>query len=89
MRSCMAFPKDQVIHPDEAGRPRLDWLTKTLRIPLPIPFRLGQRGRYTASMHTAQAGIFALGTSSHVYLEFDLVDEKQWRDLAAAVAANP
>jgi hypothetical protein len=25
-------------------------------------------------MHTAQAGIFALGTSSHVYLEFDLVE---------------
>src|SRR5580693_4152600 len=38
-------------------------------------------------MHTAQAGIFALGTSSHVYLEFDLADENQWRDLAAAVAA--
>jgi putative iron-dependent peroxidase len=38
-------------------------------------------------MHTAQAGIFALGTSSHVYLEFDLVDEKQCRDLAAAAAA--
>src|SRR6201996_4740969 len=38
-------------------------------------------------MHTAQAGIFALGTSSHVYLEFDLVEEKQYRDLAAAVAA--
>ena len=38
-------------------------------------------------MHTAQAGIFALGTSSHVYLEFDLLDEKQSGDLAAAVAA--
>jgi putative iron-dependent peroxidase len=38
-------------------------------------------------MNTAQAGIFALGTSSHVYLEFDLVDDKQYRDLAAAVAA--
>ena len=38
-------------------------------------------------MHTAQAGIFALGTSSHVYLEFDLVDEKQCRDFASAVAA--
>jgi porphyrinogen peroxidase len=37
-------------------------------------------------MRTAQAGIFALGTSSHVYLEFDLVDEKQCRGLAAAVA---
>jgi len=38
-------------------------------------------------MPTAQAGIFALGTSSHVYLEFDLVNEKQCRDFAAAVAA--
>jgi putative iron-dependent peroxidase len=38
-------------------------------------------------MHTAQAGIFALGTSSHVYLEFDLADGAQYRQLAAAVAA--
>lgn len=38
-------------------------------------------------MHTAQAGIFALGTSSHVYLEFDVVDEKRYKDFAAAVAA--
>jgi putative iron-dependent peroxidase len=38
-------------------------------------------------MHTAQAGIFALGTSSHVYLEFDRVDAKQYRDLASAVAS--
>jgi putative iron-dependent peroxidase len=38
-------------------------------------------------MNTAQAGIFALGTSSHVYLEFDLVDAKQWREFAASVAA--
>ena len=38
-------------------------------------------------MHTAQAGIFALGTSSHVYLEFDVVDDKQYRDFASAVAA--
>ena len=38
-------------------------------------------------MHTAQAGIFALGTSSHVYLEFDLVEEQQYRELATAVAA--
>lgn len=38
-------------------------------------------------MHSAQAGIFALGTSSHVYLEFDLVDTKQVRDFAASVAA--
>ena len=38
-------------------------------------------------MHTAQAGIFSLGTSSHVYLEFDVVDEKQYRDFASAVAS--
>jgi putative iron-dependent peroxidase len=38
-------------------------------------------------MNTAQAGIFALGTSSHVYLEFDLRDAKQPRDFAASVAA--
>jgi putative iron-dependent peroxidase len=38
-------------------------------------------------MNTAQAGIFALGTSSHVYLEFDMVDDKQYIALAAAVAA--
>ena len=38
-------------------------------------------------MRTAQAGIFALGTSSHVYLEFDMVDKKQCEDFAASVAA--
>lgn len=38
-------------------------------------------------MQTAQAGIFALGTSSHVYLEFDVVDKKRYADFAAAVAA--
>lgn len=38
-------------------------------------------------MPTAQAGIFALGTSSHVYLEFDLVNAQQSSEFAAAVAA--
>jgi porphyrinogen peroxidase len=38
-------------------------------------------------MQTAQAGIFALGTSSHVYLEFDLVDKKQCKNFASAIAA--
>lgn len=38
-------------------------------------------------MNTAQAGIFALGTSSHTYLEFDVVDKNARRDFAAAVAA--
>ncbi len=38
-------------------------------------------------MPTAQAGIFALGTSSHVYLEFDLLNEERCNDFATAVAA--
>jgi porphyrinogen peroxidase len=49
---------------------------------------VGAKGaRYNFGMNTAQAGIFALGTSSHVYLEFDLVDAKQCRDFAATVTA--
>jgi putative iron-dependent peroxidase len=36
-------------------------------------------------MRTAQAGIFALGTSSHVYLAFDVVDEKRCKDSASAI----
>jgi len=38
-------------------------------------------------MQTSQAGIFALGTSSHIYLEFDLVNAKDWKDFASAIAA--
>ena len=38
-------------------------------------------------MNTPQAGIFALGTSSHVYLEFDLVDSKRRNHFAASIAA--
>jgi putative iron-dependent peroxidase len=38
-------------------------------------------------MLTPQAGIFALGTSSHAYLEFDLLDAKKWQDFASAIAA--
>jgi putative iron-dependent peroxidase len=36
---------------------------------------------------TAQAGIFALGTASHAYLEFDVSDRERERDLVAAIAA--
>ena len=36
-------------------------------------------------MHTPQSGIFALGTPSHAYLEFDLAPGKHWRDLVSAV----
>jgi porphyrinogen peroxidase len=38
-------------------------------------------------MVTPQAGIFALGTSSHAYLEFDMADAKKWSDFASAIAA--
>src|SRR5579875_3442790 len=38
-------------------------------------------------METPQAGIFALGTSSHAYLEFDVQDPAKCRDFAAAISA--
>jgi putative iron-dependent peroxidase len=38
-------------------------------------------------MYTPQAGIFALGTSSHTYLEFDLLDSKKRKDFAATIAS--
>ena len=38
-------------------------------------------------MYTPQAGIFALGTSSHAYLEFDLLDAKDCKAFAAAISA--
>ena len=38
-------------------------------------------------MYTPQAGIFALGTSSHAYLEFDLLDAKKYVEFASTVAA--
>jgi len=38
-------------------------------------------------MYTPQAGIFALGTSSHAYLEFDLLDAKGTKEFAATISA--
>ncbi len=38
-------------------------------------------------MYTPQAGIFALGTSSHAYLEFDILDAKKYRVFAATISA--
>jgi porphyrinogen peroxidase len=38
-------------------------------------------------MNTPQAGIFALGTSSHAYLEFDLLEAKKSKEFAAAISA--
>jgi putative iron-dependent peroxidase len=37
-------------------------------------------------MYTPQAGIFALGTSSHAYLEFDLPDGKKREEFASAIS---
>ena len=38
-------------------------------------------------MYTPQAGIFALGTSSHAYLEFDVLDAKKSREFASTISA--
>jgi porphyrinogen peroxidase len=38
-------------------------------------------------MKTPQAGIFALGTASHAYLEFDLLDQGYGEKLVAAISA--
>ncbi len=42
---------------------------------------------YTPSMNTPQAGIFALGTSSHSYLEFDVRDATKRREFASIISA--
>jgi len=38
-------------------------------------------------MYTPQAGIFALGTSSHAYLEFDLLDAQKCGQFASTICA--
>jgi putative iron-dependent peroxidase len=38
-------------------------------------------------MYTPQAGIFALGTSSHAYLEFDLLDAKKCKEFVSTICA--
>jgi putative iron-dependent peroxidase len=38
-------------------------------------------------MYTPQAGIFALGTSSHAYLEFDLLDANKRDEFAARISS--
>lgn len=38
-------------------------------------------------MYTPQAGIFALGTSSHAYLEFDILDAKKGKEFASTISA--
>ena len=43
--------------------------------------------RYNSAMYTPQAGIFALGTSSHAFLEFDILDAKKRREFASAISS--
>ena len=38
-------------------------------------------------MHTPQSGIFALGTSSHAYLEFDVLNRKDAPELVRAISS--
>jgi putative iron-dependent peroxidase len=38
-------------------------------------------------MNTPQAGIFALGTASHAYLEFDVLDQRRGAKLVATISA--
>jgi len=45
------------------------------------------RARYNARMYTPQAGIFALGTSSHAYLEFDLLDATKRKQFVSTISA--
>ncbi len=54
-------------------------------MPIVLP-RAGQPC-YLENMRTAQSGIFALGTPSHAYLEFDLLDGTKGGDLVAAVSS--
>jgi len=42
---------------------------------------------YNAYMFTPQSGIFALGTASHAYLEFDLLDAKRCEQFVATICA--
>jgi len=47
----------------------------------------GGQCRYHTRMKTPQAGIFALGTASHAYLEFDVLEERNAEELGAAISA--
>jgi porphyrinogen peroxidase len=48
---------------------------------------LNECNRILACMYTPQAGIFALGTSSHAYLEFDILDAKKRTEFASTISA--
>jgi len=42
---------------------------------------------HSGPLTTPQSGIFALGTASHAYLEFDLLDGRKGTDLVAAICS--
>src|SRR5690242_8024552 len=44
-------------------------------------------GRMIGDMVTAQGGVFALGTASHAYLEFDVSDGRRGEDLVRTIAS--
>lgn len=46
-----------------------------------------RRTRYDSRMRTPQAGIFALGTSSHAYLEFDMLDRAKASQFVSAISS--
>ena len=48
---------------------------------------LRAKDRYHSRMNTPQAGIFALGTSSHTYLEFDMLDAVKRKEFASTLSA--
>ena len=48
---------------------------------------IGSDSRYGPGMSTPQGGIFALGTSSHAYLEFDALAGQRGRALVDAISA--
>jgi putative iron-dependent peroxidase len=43
--------------------------------------------RHDWPMSTPQGGIFALGTASHAYLEFDVSDGRKAHELVTAISA--
>jgi putative iron-dependent peroxidase len=48
---------------------------------------MSDRAGYNSRMYTPQAGIFALGTSSHAYLEFDIVDAEKRQEFGSTISA--
>jgi hypothetical protein len=48
---------------------------------------LAKRVLDNVCMYTPQAGILALGTSSHAYLEFDVLDAKKSKEFASTISA--